>query len=138
MDIEQALYARLAADPGVSALVAARIYPEQAPQADAFPLITYSEASRGFIYALAARINLDKYSMHLDCYALSYAAARAVRAAVIACLDSLRETIGAGTVAVLGAFLETGDGGVEAPIHADEQGVFRAGLDLDIHYRTVP
>lgn len=136
MDIEQAIYARLAADAPLSALVAARIYPEAAVQSDTFPLVTYSEAEASFTYGLAGRINLGKYQMHLDCYALSYLTCKSARAAVMACLDSLQATIGAGTVTVLGAFLESGDSDMAAPIHADESGVFRAGIDVAIHYRT--
>ena len=137
MNVEEALYARLAADAGVSALVSARIYPEQAVQADTFPLVTYSEASAEFLYSLAGRINLNKYSMHLDVYASSYSSAKAVRAALMACLDGMQQTaIGAGTVTVLGSFLEQGESGHEAPIHADEYGIFRAGLDVSIHYQS--
>jgi hypothetical protein len=134
VDIEQAIYGGLSTDSTLSALVSTRVYPVQAPQGATFPLVIYSEAAQKKVWALGGPVNLNSFSLHLDCYATDYATAKAVRLAAKNALVGYHGTLGAGAITVRGIFDETSDDGVEAPIHADEFGVYRAGLDVSIYF----
>lgn len=134
MTIEEAIYAKLTTDGTVSALMGTRLYPAQAPQSATFPLAVYDEASARQAYTLAGVLNLNLYSMRIDCFDDSYAGAKALRNAIRDCLGGYRGDLESGTVSVRGIFNESADDGIETPIHADEFGIFRAGLDLSIHY----
>lgn len=136
MTIEEAIYAKLLADAGVAARIGTRLYPAQAPQRATFPLGIYNEATQRSVYTMAGVLNLGLWSMRLEFYGDSYADAKLSRNAARSALDGFRGDIGSGTVTVRGVFNESGDDGVEVPIHADEFGIFRAGLDLAVHHGT--
>lgn len=137
--IEEALFSHWSADAAVTALLGTsptRIYPGQAPQDVELPCVIYQEASQQTVQALANVVNLNRYGLHLDIYGDSYAGTKAARAALKASVQRHRGTIGDGTLTVRNCMDETSDDGVESPIHADELGTYRAGLDLTLSYGT--
>ena len=137
MEIEEGIRHKLISTLAVTALLGSRIYPVQAPQGTPLPLAIYSEASQRTERGLAGVINLNSYSMRLDVYAETYGSAKQTRRAIKDALNRYRGTVGAGgELTVRGVYDETSDDGVEAPIVADEFGIFRAGLDLAIHFGT--
>lgn len=134
MTIQEAIYGRLAADTPLAALVGGRIYPNQALQADTFPLVVYQQAQRKQVFSLTGPINLNAFGLHLDCYALSYSEVTAVGAAVRDSLVGFKGALALGSITVRGVFDETADDGLEGPQHADEFGIHRLGMDLTIHF----
>lgn len=95
MSIEAALYAHLAADAGLAAVVSTRIYPMQLPQQPTLPALTYQRIStlptqhRGNAIALHRRVR-----MQIDCWAADYDTTLTVRAAVLAAMNSLAQDSG--------------------------------------------
>ena len=138
MDIEAAIYAKLAATSGVTDLLGdpPRIYPGQAPQSSTLPVLIYHQAHRKQLMTLTGPINLNAYLMRLDAFADTYAEAKAVYNATRSALNGFKGeiTVDAETIDVQGIFEETGDEESLQPIHAEEDGTYRAGLDLAIHY----
>jgi hypothetical protein len=132
MRIEEAVYGRLAADAAVLALCGGRVYPGQAPQGSALPVVVYGQADQVRLQTLAGVVNLNRYSMRLDVWAEDYAGAKALYHAVRDSLVGFSGTLG--SVDVRGVFEESGDDDSEAPVHAEETGLYRAGLGLAIHY----
>lgn len=134
MQIEEAIYGAMTGEATISALVGTRIYPGQAPQSSAFPVVIYQQASQKKVMSLTGVVNLNSYSLHLDIWGETYASVKAVYHAIREFLNGYRGALGAGTVNVRGVFEEGGDDQAESPIHAEEEGLFRAGLDLSIWY----
>lgn len=134
--IEEAVYAKLVAYADLSTLVGDRVYPGQAPQSETMPLVLYTEASQKAVMSLTGPVNLNSYSMHFDVYAESYSTAKAVYRALRACLVGFNGSLEEGAVRVRGIFEETGDDGAESPIHGEESGLWRAGLDVSLWYSS--
>lgn len=134
MQIEEAIFAKLTTDAAVSALVSTRVYPGQAPQSSALPLIVYQQAAQQKLQTLTGVINLNSHTMSLDMWGESYAAVKALYHAVRNCLVGFRGELSGGQVDVRGIFEESGDDGAEPPVHAEEEGLYRAGLELNIWY----
>lgn len=134
MTLEEAIFGRLTADVGVSALLGTRAYPGQAPQSSTLPVLVYQQASQKKLTTLTGVINLNQYGLRLDLWAADYAGCKALYNAVRDCLVGFRGTLGSGAVDVRGVFEESGDDQAESPIHAEENGLYRAGLDLNIWY----
>lgn len=134
MEIEQAIYGMLAADAAVSALVGSRIYPGQAPESGGFPVVVYTEASQRVVMSLTGPVNLNSYSMHFDVWGESYSEVKPVYHALRDALSGFSGELGGGSVRVRGIFEETGDDAAESPLHAEENGLWRAGLDVSLWY----
>lgn len=134
MTLEEAIYGKLTGDAAVTALLGTRVYPGQAPQSSNLPVLVYQRASQKKLVTLTGVINLNRYGMRLDLWAADYATCNGLYNAVRDCLVGFRGTLGSGQVDVRGVFEESGDDAAESPIHAEEGGLFRAGLDLDIWY----
>lgn len=134
--IEQAMYGKLTADAGVSALIGTRIFPGQAPQSETLPLVCYTEAAQKVVMSLTGPVNLNSYAMHFDCWGESYAEVKAVYQALRTCLSGYAGDLESGAVRVRGVFEEGGDDGAESPIHAEEDGLWRAGLDVSLWYSS--
>lgn len=96
MSAERALYARLVGDPAVAALLGARLFPNVAPLGTASPFATYRRVSTRPIGALVERAGMVIARVQIDCYAESYAAVRALAAAVRTSLDRYIGTPGPG------------------------------------------
>jgi hypothetical protein len=85
--IQEGIYATLAADSGVSAIVAARIYPLMIPQTSytettKFPCIVYSIDSKSRQVRFDGTDTLVSASLSVECYATTYSQAQSLAAAV--------------------------------------------------------
>lgn len=85
--IQEGLYATLAADAGVSALVGARVYPVNVPQSDytdstKFPCVVYNFDGKERQVRFSGTDTLVSARLSIDCYAKTYAQAQAVAEAV--------------------------------------------------------
>ena len=105
MPIESALYSKLAATSGVTALVSTRIYPNAIPQNASLPAIAYQVISTDRNYRHAGQSNVALPRIQITVEASSYSSAVAVCAAVRAALSGYQGTVGA--VVIGGIFLET-------------------------------
>lgn len=81
-DIESALFAFLAADAGVSGLVASRIYPVRIPEGVALPALVYHEVSGPRIHSKDGDMSLAHPRFQFTCWADKYSDAKAVIKAV--------------------------------------------------------
>lgn len=109
MEIEAALYAELAADSSVSALVSSRIYPVLIPQDVDMPAIAYQRISGPRDYSHQGA-GLVSARFQITCQATSYSGAKSLAAAVRDALSGFSGTMGAGGggggVKVQGAFVD--------------------------------
>src|SRR4030067_1656130 len=105
MPIESALYSRLTAVSGVTALVSTRIYPNAIPQNISLPAIAYQIISTDRNYRHAGQSNMALPRIQITVEAASYSSAVAVCAAIRAALSGYKGTVG--TVVIGGIFLET-------------------------------
>ncbi len=78
MTIESALYDRLAAAAGLTALVSTRIYPLQAPQGETAPYVVWQRIGGRRIGHLAGASGVALATFQVACYATTFLAARAV------------------------------------------------------------
>lgn len=101
-DIEQGLVTYLLARAGVTALVAARIYPEIVPQAekgeDNYPAITYQVISEPNVRSLSGASGLAYPRIQINCWSRRYSVTKALRNAVRDALDGYRGSMGDVTV----------------------------------------
>lgn len=135
MEIEEAIYGKLTNDPATVAALGARVYPGQAPEAVTAPYAVYHRASQRYLMTLTGRLRTNSYSMHLDVWGEDFGSTQEAYHAIRDCLAAFQGDLGNGQIAVKGIFDEGGDDGAEQPIHAEEAGLFRAGLDLSIWYQ---
>lgn len=138
--IEEAIVFHQGANARLQALIAGRFHPQQAPAGTDFPVVIYGQADRLQLMSLTGVVNLNAYTMELDVWARDYAECKeviaALRDAETGGLVGYSGAITApgGTVNVRGVFEQSGDDGAEQPQHADELGLWTAGLTLAIHY----
>jgi hypothetical protein len=92
--MEAALIAYLLASTPVAAVVAARVYPNDRPQGSAFPSITVTRISGGPLYADDGETGLDNGRVQVDCWALTYTAAKDLAALVRARLSGVHGVSG--------------------------------------------
>ncbi len=90
---EEALYAHLAADANVSALVGSRIYPLLLPQRCTLPAIAYQRISRMGVHAHTGPSGLARCRIQYTCVGRTYAEVKSVATAVRQALDGLRGDI---------------------------------------------
>ena len=88
MQIE--LRALLLADPDLSALVDRRIDWGERPQGDGVPAVSLTRISGGEVYHMAGRSRFAQARVQVDCFAVDYARAARVAAAVQAALSGYR------------------------------------------------
>lgn len=86
MSTETVLFALLAANAGVGALVADRIYPEVAPQDVDRPFVVYQRESTQPLYTIHGTLALQSVFVSMTCYAATRASAEDIADAVIAAL----------------------------------------------------
>ena len=137
--IQEGLYATLAGDAAVSALVGTRIYPLMIPQ----QVYTESTKQPCIVYTLEGRSRQVRYSgtdtlvrgnLAIDCYARTYAAAQALADAVRALLEDYSGTMtGNGspvsTNVVKKIFIDN-----ELELVDVEPGLYRVGQSYTIWY----
>jgi len=130
--IEEAIYAHLIADSGVSALVSTRIYPLMIPQDIALPAIAYQRISGPRQTAHDGPIEIAAGRFQITCQGTSYGSAKDVANAVRQALDGYAGPVvsGAESVTVEGSFLKNEWDGYE---FAGETRVVR--LDFMIYYQ---
>jgi hypothetical protein len=106
--IEEAIYAHLITDAGVSALASTRIYPQTIPQDIDLPAIAYQRISGPRISAHDGPTGLARARMQLTCQASTYTAAKGLAMAARRALDGyagIVTTTGNDTVEIEAAFL---------------------------------
>lgn len=86
MSAETDLYALLSGAAGVTALVAARIYPDVLPEECAYPAIVFARASTAPILGIGGQVFGEDIGLLIGCWAETRSAADAVAAAVEAAL----------------------------------------------------
>lgn len=86
MSTETVLFALLAADAAVDALIADRIYPEVAPQDTSRPYVVYQRESTQPLYTIHGTLALQSVFMSLTCYAATRASAEDIADAVVVAL----------------------------------------------------
>ncbi len=88
MAVETKLVALLSATSAITALVKDRIYPLILPQNQDLPAISYTRIIGMPVYSLKGYSGLDNVHVQIDCWASTYAGAKAVAAAVLAAIDT--------------------------------------------------
>lgn len=136
MQIEQAIYARLAADATLSALVGTRIYPDQGQEDADLPFVVYDQAEEERVRTMTGYVSLGRQQMRLEVTAATKSSAKAVVAALKGSLDGYAGPVGSGTLSVAGIFHEGEASGAEPPYHANALGEYTAELTLSIFYST--
>ena len=107
MRIEQALFNRLCTHVGLTAVVGNRIYPVRLPLRADYPAISYFRVSRPTTRTFGGTVAGASPRFQFDCWAKSYADAKAVADQVIAALDGFSGTMGGpGGVEVQAVYLE--------------------------------
>lgn len=130
MSIQTGLYAFLAADAGVNALVGNRIYPLVVPEQNfdettKRPCLVYARTGLDLTKTFCGTIDLERSTFAIDCYARTYAAATTLAAAVKA---ALTDYVGAmGDTEVREVSLEN-----EFDLMDLEPGLFRVALSFFI------
>ena len=140
MSIEAALTTWLESDPDVAAAVGARIYPQSIPQGASFPCVTYYRTGQQTTRSLSGLTGLSRARLTLDCWALTYSAAKSLADAVRGTkstpkLDGYRGTVGG--VKIQACFCTNVTDSLETPVHGDEKGVPHVALDFDLNYEDV-
>jgi hypothetical protein len=93
--IEADLRTYLLAQPAVTALIGARLFPLRLPQGAAFPALTYQRVAGGEDVTHQGRSGLGRARMQLDCWAATYGQAIALADAVKDALVGYRGAMGA-------------------------------------------
>lgn len=123
--MDEALFAALTADVGVSAIVGSAIYWNEYPQGIAAPAIVLNIISGADQPTLRGTDSVWTYRVQIDCYGTSRPQARTLSRAVLDLLNGYR----AG--GILGAFIISQrdmSAEVDAPVH-------RYSMDFSIVYR---
>jgi len=103
--IEKAIFARLSAVAGLTALVSTRIYNEVIAQGAAYPCLAFTTVSTQRFPAMGANITLAKSRVQVNCYGATKLSAADVAVQVRAALSRWGGT--AGGVVVQSIFDET-------------------------------
>lgn len=97
--VEDAIRARLLADPDVAALVATRVWPVKLPQGPTFPAIVYqriSTTSNGV--AMESPVGPTRSRVQLSAWASTFSGARQLAEAVVHALNGWSGTAGGESV----------------------------------------
>lgn len=92
--MEEAIIARLLADAGVAAIASTRVFPGVRPQGSELPAIVLNRISGGPLYADDGEVGLQQARIQVDCWALTYTAAKKLARAVTASLSAFDGTAG--------------------------------------------
>lgn len=96
----ECIVGKLLADAGVTALVSTRIYPGLPTQDPANDYIVVTKTAGGNDQLLNGNMQINKYTMRVDCYAMTEARAEAILKAANVPLSGWKDR----TVGVLGCF----------------------------------
>ena len=132
MSLETGLYAFLAAQAALKALVASRIYPEAAPAAAKKPYLVYQRITTDRDRTMDGPNGLATPRMQVTCWAATYAGAIALAGAVADAIDGHSGDLGGQAVQAV-SVMDEGD----MPDFAPEGETGRAygrRLDLEIWF----
>ena len=131
--MEEAIIARLLADPGVTAIVGTRVHPGSVPQGTALPAIVFNRVDGAPLYSDDGEAGLETERVQIDCWSDSYSEAKRLARAVRASLSAFAGTVAG--VAFQNILLdaerdlrERGSGAESYP--------FRTSLDFIIWHQT--
>ena len=85
---ERKIYATLTGDPTVSGLVGTRVYPFTAPQDVTLPYVTYFRAGGTLENGFSGYLGTERPRIQIDCWAATYAGAKALALAVRGAMDA--------------------------------------------------
>jgi hypothetical protein len=126
----EGIYARLAADSGITSLNA-KVYPGLAPKESVLPYVVYTQVGGGNVSSLDGANRLQPIRVRFSCYGASYSVAKKLAAAVKNSLSGLLVTLSSGD-SVQGSWLEF-EGDDSEP---DEQGtIYSSHVDFSFMYR---
>jgi hypothetical protein len=86
--MEEGLLALLLASAGIAGIVGTRIYPNSLPQGVVLPAISVTVAGKQPVYADDGEAGLTSARVQVECWALSYGAAKALARAVTDALSA--------------------------------------------------
>lgn len=98
---EDAIFALLSQDEGVSAIVGARIYPLITPEEGAYPALSYFRVDGPREHALEGPAGFAHPRIQVDAWANDYATAKTLTEAVIAALDGYRGAVAGVSVSAI-------------------------------------
>lgn len=131
MSVAAAIFARLSTFPGLTALVATRVYPVEAPQETARPYVVFLTVSTQRLNHLGGPSEVAQARVQIDAYATGYAAAVAIAAQIRAALEKLSGVWGG--VVVLGALSLDARESYE---DAANPPLYRISHDFSVWHRT--
>lgn len=138
--IEGAMRELLLADPQVVALVGDRVYPQDAPQDAAPPMVVYQTADLDQSVCVSGVENEFSQSFRFDCYGGAgepYASAKAVADAVRTRALALEIAAAqGGRIVVEGVAPEGGEDGLEPPAFGEGDGIDYVGVQARVFWRT--
>lgn len=76
--IEDAMYAHLSTSTALTALVSIRIYPVMMPEDPTLPAVTFQRISNNPQWSMSGPCGMDNPTVQVDCWATSYAGAKAL------------------------------------------------------------
>lgn len=126
MEIEVAIYSLLSGDAGVAALVGTKISPLSKKQDSDLPAITFRRVSTGRFPAMSVDASVVKGRFQVDCWAATYASARALKAAVKSAMSRWRTTTG---ITVHDTFMIS-----EIDFFEQDTKQFHIAIDFEINY----
>lgn len=136
MDLEQTIVGILAASAPVTALIAARLFPNHARQGTQTPYAVYTQEGGNPEVLLDGTVSpLASYRMQLQVSADTFAQAKAVASALTLALIALRGQTPPG-LKLAGVFVEDGADDYSPPMHDDDVGVYGCTIDLLLWYYT--
>jgi hypothetical protein len=104
MSLLEGIYARLAADPGITGLDAG-VFPALAPKESSLPYVVYLQVGGATVNSLGGANRLQSARLRFSCYGNSYGTAKGLAKAIKDSLNGLAVTL-AGGIVVQGAWLE--------------------------------
>lgn len=126
--IEQAIYTRLGAFAGLTALVSTRIYPALLPQDPVYPAVTYTTISAERVSAMGADPGVARRRMQVSAWGATFTSASDVAEQVRAALQRHRGT--ADGTEILDIYVEN-----TLDLYDDLAKVHQVVTDLDVVYR---
>jgi hypothetical protein len=136
LEPEQAVFAVLAANAAVAAIVADRVYPTVLPQSAEVPAIVYTRVSADHTHTLGGASSLASGRVQVNCWADSYAEAAELARAVRLAVQGYRGevAVGAESITIDGLFaLSTGDlADPSAGLESHRR--FGRRVDVDAHW----
>lgn len=98
MTVNTAIYTQLSGDATLSALVSTRIYPVNAPQDAALPLVVYQRVSGPVGYSQSGATGLTWPRYQFVCKAATFDGVRAVADALYSAMDGFTGTVSSMTI----------------------------------------